>query len=788
MRDAFMQSRACLSEETWFVFISVLLCGAQILCSRTESTAILRLALDAMFGPFYADGFLRQFDGQLGAVFEARNEFRDVWIEKFERIYKRLLKQRFIPGQGPVSDSLEPHFNFLRSKIDVGFSAAQRHRGFSLAIQCWLKILRARDYKLFAHFAWPTDEIKELFLGWFSISGSWSCADLQWTDVGWHPLFLLIKMGNPETTPDLERLATDLIHRVLQTTIGEETDLYWFLPIYAYDFLIAHRKLLFEIRGDLIEFFDRPHRIDVERSSQIEQYWLLLLMIIYRMDVGAEYQGKVVRIMAKPYRDFAVTLVSIFSLLFADAPALFWQKIGAVLTQEKFEEAHSAIALIAGLAPHLFRESYATDVKIERALWEMIPESNTLTQQRLILALFGLSEGSDFFNRNPDAGGEVLELMSAASLDTSELGVFQRVLRLSLLCGGGSATVDKAYRSRAYVENFATRNYVISVIGENHILIRHGLGCSVYEVEDLFSNRKRPKGIELPMNGHAERLPVSDAYQSLLDTDSEFASAVEQLDSMLSGENEFVKYVPPEPVKNASAAHSLLCDLGFLSADTHEITRRVPPELFDAIEALDETSSCPVAVVFVLQLLKNQFKRELVSIETPTLIRLLQDMSGSDCPVGRFAYVSPALDSACGSCTSQATQTGFVIVLNESGLRINGGCPELGSFDVVLAITPEGDDAYAIDVILHNLTLVGELQLGNFTLLLSRTSISRFVALLVYLYFATPGRTLANGVKGPEHFVGGFHSRTLQISQIFEKSEPGRNAILLGCLSCGLPQ
>jgi hypothetical protein len=92
MRDAFMQSRARLGEETWFVFISVLLCGAQIMCSRAESIVLFHLALDAMFGPFYADGFLHRFDLQLRAVFAARNEFRDVWIEKFESIYKRLLK------------------------------------------------------------------------------------------------------------------------------------------------------------------------------------------------------------------------------------------------------------------------------------------------------------------------------------------------------------------------------------------------------------------------------------------------------------------------------------------------------------------------------------------------------------------------------------------------------------------------------------------------------------------------------------------------------------------------
>jgi hypothetical protein len=195
-----------------------------------------------------------------------------------------------------VIDGLEPQFNFLRAEINVGFNEVQRHQAFSLAIQCWLKILRARDYKMFAHFAWPTDEIKQLFLGWFSVNGSWSYADFQWTDVGWHPLFLLIKMGNRETTPDLERLAMELIHRVLQTTINEETDSYWFLPIYAYDFLVAHRKLLFEIRGDLIEFFDRRHQIDFERISQIEQYWLLLLMMVYRMDVGPDYQAKVLRI------------------------------------------------------------------------------------------------------------------------------------------------------------------------------------------------------------------------------------------------------------------------------------------------------------------------------------------------------------------------------------------------------------------------------------------------------------------------------------------------------------
>jgi hypothetical protein len=136
-------------------------------------------------------------------------------------------------------------------------------------------------------------------------------------------------------------------------------------------------------------------------------------------------------------------------------------------------------------------------------------------------------------------------------------------------------------------------------------------------------------------------------------------------------------------------------------------------------------------------------------------------------------------------------QAGFVVVLNESGQRRNGRCPDLESVDVLFVLSVRDESTYNVELFVQNLDVFGSCQIGNLSIAMHRQNLPRLVAICAFLFFATPGRTQANGctrVKGPDHFLSGFCSRSAQITQIFEKADVGRNAILLGCLSCGIPE
>jgi hypothetical protein len=484
-------------------------------------------------------------------------------------------------------------------------------------------------------------------------------------------------------------------------------------------------------------------------------------------------------------------VTSLLIAFFAHEATLFWRQVGVILKTPQFKRGASGVALIAGLAPHLLTE-FKSSAAVDRALWDLLAGEDVLTQQRVLLAVLCLSEGCDVFARSPEDGGIVLDLLASQALDRPELKMFRTVARLSLFCGGAIRNLEERFRDRCYVENFVTPNYVVSVIGEHHIVVRHGLGSAVYEVSDISTKRKKLI-VDLSMDGHCDRPAPNEAYRSAFSDDDEFTEALDSLDRALSGETGFPKYIPPEPRRDASVAHSLLCDLGFLSADTHEMTRHVPPSLFDLLEVLDTTSARPSAVVFVLQIISGGACSELTSQETPALQALLADLQLPYFTACSLSFIAPARQAkpSLRAMTSLARQAGIIVVLNESGLRMNARCPEFEHFDVLIAVSMSGED-YAVELCFNNnLDVFGSFQISNVAITLRKENLSRFVAICAFLFFATPGRTLSNGctqVKGPEHFMSGFYNRSVQIAQLFEKSQTGRNAILLGCLSCGLPQ
>jgi hypothetical protein len=311
----------------------------------------------------------------------------------------------------------------------------------------------------------------------------------------------------------------------------------------------------------------------------------------------------------------------------------------------------------------------------------------------------------------------------------------------------------------------------------------------VYEVSDPTVRKKKP-AVDLPP-ALAPEPPCgpSEAYRATRPWDGAFGDAVEALEGHLCARAAPAKYVPPEARRTASTAHSLLCDLGFLTADANE-TRRIPPALLDALDALDAAPFHQVVVVFVLQMIADE--RQIASRDTPALHALLADLDVADCSICRFSFVAPVLRMGqYRSLTSLAAQAGIAVILNESGLSVNRRCAELENLDVVIVVSVESGDRYGVELLFGELAVFGHHQIGPLTLSIGRRSLARFVAIAVYLFFAAPGRTLANGhmqVKGPDHFISGFYTRAMLIGQIFERAEKGRNAILLGCLSCGKPE
>jgi hypothetical protein len=275
MRDIFVHRNPKLSEQTWSVFISVLFCGTIELGSRDPDVQLGQLAVDALFlGQVYSPTFFSQFQPQLKKLFQSVPATRTVWLNKFDRVYQRLLRARYLPVEKAESqrDVYQAFATFLRHEIDDEFDAPSKQRAFGVAIQCWLTILSARDHKSLVQQPWPTDEIKGLFLRWFSIDGGWNRRDFLWLgEMIWHPIFLLLKMGAPESNPTLCELATQIVTKTLGLDQNWDTDVYWYLPIYAYDFLLVKPELLALVQPQLVLFFERARETSTPQACSRTQ-------------------------------------------------------------------------------------------------------------------------------------------------------------------------------------------------------------------------------------------------------------------------------------------------------------------------------------------------------------------------------------------------------------------------------------------------------------------------------------------------------------------------------------
>jgi hypothetical protein len=437
----------------------------------------------------------------------------------------------------------------------------------------------------------------------------------------------------------------------------------------------------------------------------------------------------------------------------------------------------ATVALVAGLAPHLFNE-FRSRVSVDRAIWKLLPLEEIATQQQLLLALFSISEGSDFFLRSPEDGAIALHLLSYDALGRPELAMFRRALQLSILSGGATPPLDPAFRDRRYVEHFATKSCIVSVIGNRHIIIRHSLGAVVYDVTALPPSPTPPT--VLAQGGHCDRPPIADAYESVTPPEGDFMAAVEALEANMSGPSSFPPHSIPESSPSASAAHALLCDLGFISPDSD--IRRIPPQLAGSIDALDATPARSSVVVFVLQLGPDG----LTTDAAPALSALLRDLVLPECGICHFRFVTPG---RYHTVATLASHVGIVVILNESGLVFNDACPDLELFSLVLVVAEEGG-GYAVEVICRDVAIFGDRELPLCPFRMQKENLARFVALCAYLFFAAQPRTLPNGstqIRGPEYFMAGFYARGMFVTQIYEKAEGGRNAILAGAISCGMP-
>ena len=767
MREMFTRKDLKLSEETWRVVVLVLLSGSRD--ARVSPTDVGQLAITVMMLE-HAPEFLQQFHGIVLDLLQ-RREFAVAWVNMFQKVYHRILMARLHSTRLSDCDMSDCAFQFIRQAIDEGLDINEKQRAFSIAMKSWMTILCAKHSKVAVRGSLPATEITESFGKWLSLEADWRKEDYVWMDEVWHPLFTILKMSEGEVNQGLLEMAKMWVIRVL----GEyDSDAYWYLPVYAFDFLFSNTDFLLEQKEKLVDWTVKAFQKGGKELHDAIHSMLLLFMELLRvLDKDDPIRDKIFEIFGSQHPEPLVMGTIVLCLMFANRGDLFWKQINGILKSDTFGASACHFALIAGFAPHI-KESVQNEIFIDFDVLEKMNESDESTRRLFYLSLIALSEGSRFFNRHPEIGAKVLEFAASKNDSIEQL---RKMLRLSVMSGGQRPV--KKFEPSKCLERFATRDFVITVF-DRHLVVRHALGATVYEVDELESTALARNDLELPTVPQNE--PAKPELPSDLDPDLE--ATIAGLEAQLSGEGDFYQYTDnqPRPKKHVPPAHALLCDMGFLSAECHTYTKRVTNTMQSAIDQLDIIRAFPEIPVFVLQILGEGV---LGTENTPLLTQVLGDLQHEVRGICSFGFQAPSLKNGdISSVLAFAAQTGFLVLVNETHAIINEHCPDLEPYKAVICISPADASTYDLNVIFHDFSLFNTERkpVRSTRVHMAREDLLAAVTLFSFLVTASTLTSSDSQVTGSDCFTHGFCVRSRQISHIFEKSEAGRNVILVECL------
>ena len=775
MREMFTRKDLVLSDDTWRVVIFVLLCAAeetQILPGDVGLLAIVVMARE------WRDGgeFLREFDNKSRQLLQ-KTEFVTAWVNMFQKVYNRGLMGQLHAARGRISDAdvEDGVFEFLRRGIDDGLGPDEKQRAFSMAIKNWMAILCAKDSKMMVQSRMPAQEITDVLGNWLSIEAEWNRSDYVWMDEVWHPLFALLKLGENDIDVKFRELAKQWVRKVLNMAEGTENDSYWYLPVYAFDFLLENIELLKDLKDKLGEWCDRAIRVGFNDSMQ--SMMVICLEMLRVLDTDDPVRDKLFALLSFESSEPHVMATSMLCLMFTSRGDLFWKQVNHILLSDAFGEYTSQFALIAGFAPHV-RDEVRTQIFLDNGIWEHMKNGDEVQHRLFLLFLMSLSTGSQYFNKNPEMGARVLDFASPKN-DTIEQ--LRKMLRLAVI-SGKQQPLPEEFRSMDCLERLATRDFIITVF-EKHLVIRHGLGAAVYEIEDLGSQPTPPvPPLEIPSVPTSTR-PKSSPMDGL---DASLEAEISELEAHFSGEGDFYEYTEskPPPSTHISPAHAFLCDMGFISANCHTYTKRVTSAMEQTVGHLDSIRAYLHIPVFVMQLLKPDV---IESKETPILLQVLEDLKQNrECNICSFEFQAPyAISRDPSGILTYAERTGILVVVNETGSLVNEKCPTFAPFTLVLCISPLNDSIYNVQLLFQGSSIFALKQqpVSSLRLHIPRSGIGAVVALFTFFVTATTTGSRKEGqVTVSDCFSHGFCNRTRHISNIFDRSEAGRNAILVECL------
>lgn len=804
------------STETWSVILKVLFYGISELLKLeflpVENSTKIEfsvITLDLLYRSevYPNDNFWKQFDEELSQLFK-HQLFCIAWIKKFSELYiLRLQKLRQKNTSNDEKKYLEFVIQFYKKKIDIEFDEINKQKAFTTIVYSWF--LYSKENSSLLQEKWNIEEIKEMTLPWFSINVEWKRDD-KMNDM--HPLFLLLQMGEGQLFDQKDNKLEEIASQIVRKALSDDSkgDLFWYFPQYSYFFLVKNPDLLDEIKDDFINYVNSFKESQYSSNVKLNIYicFILMLLIEQKKD-DQKIVNTLSQLLVSKSNDFTIFLVSLVCLLMIKNSELFWSMYNSSLNIREFDDIADVLSLISCFSPHLNGSDFVNNLSINSNIWNFLYSPKSIFFcERLILSFFFLSEGSDYFVVNPENGASLIQYFVAKNNDTDTYPVlsnFFKMTRLSILCGGALNSSEQAEsqstdtRKPSRFENFITKSYIVSVVNDNFIKIRHGLGSTVFEVDDtnaLFNDEDASDRLEYKPIQPEKEANINDEstdYVSKCEQSSELLEAVERMDSLFVSNSDFIPYVPDDRNENSSAAHAFLCDTGFISAFSEGNVKKVPFSVNSIEATLDKLEPSPTIQIPIIQVNNDSV---LISKETEALTKLIDvDLKKVTNKVCRIEFIK---SNDMKYLMKAVEKYGFCILLNETELLINHTCTDIKA-NLIISLIPD-KNYYIVDLIFaKNLDalektakreIFGKHKIDDVSFIIPNEMLANFICLAALIFYSSSpleknendqedSTTRDEQVLGPELFVSGYKKRMEAIAKGFEKSTQGKMPLLI---------
>lgn len=762
----FLPGSIPLSEETKSVLINTMICGCIDIQKWKEFEILANLLIDTLI--IYltdAKNWFDPFVKRIQPLFQ-EPQFLSIITTKFEFSYTS-----FIKNPNPLA---EKNMAFLKYLIDSYFPVKAKHEAFDRVIACWYNINQENSKivnetkKLFEQ-KWPTETIKSMFFSWFSID--YECV---LTKLNYLPIFELLKFGEAETSPELQKIGEEIIIR--EFSFPEKSSDYWLIPIYSLSFFQNHPMFLIEDNHYemIFQFAEKLKRNNDLSEKQLMVTTSLISIIHQLLELSiALNRGDLIERVSTCLGSFQsknafLNLMILFSLFSAKRYDMLWNKLMACITNSSFGSNLYVFYIYAAFFT-LLSDDVFKYYKFPKEFWDNLKSGILRTdgafRNMYFLSLFTFARHTKLFKLFPEQGSFYQNFLISQG-DKKPFLSYPYYLKIAILANQFNEIEPASPNDYQNSKHFSTGRYIISIVDNNTIQIRSPLGRNTIKIVKTHGSELKLSPYQQQIQSQNSNDKNSDSsyssnQKSCLSMETTQSKELEKLFARIPDAIDFTPY-EPEPKKDPCyESFNFLSNIGFFSLDEAENIKIISQENIKLISSLDKISVIPQFYVEIYQAIADS--DSLKSVQTPKLSKFIKDIKEEvRNDICNIKYIIPYLSDQNINKDKSKKKPKALLLLNETNLMVKKYNQDMSEYDYTLIITPIEYDLYNVETVnaidlpppFHNSTIVHSSQIGM------------LISFMIMLFFASPIES-KKSESGPNVFVNQMEQRTQLISQLF---------------------